>query len=408
MKLGIVLFRNHDLRLTDQPALYYASLYCNIVLPLYIYSNPQSEVESLGSNQRARASEVFTIEAIKSLRNDLKKKGSTLILRKIETYNAEGLVDSIMHLLRELNFGGDVNMFMNTKYEPKARSIDEYIVKYLQTKEIKVHTYNANLLYDPHVVSLTMTGNKWTGHWGTLMPFVNTCRKIGSPLKPLGKSENLSLPVELKKSIENLNEEPLVDANFKIWADKIKESWIITEEQAEISMYKFLREGGLANYETERSRVDKEDSVSRLSPYLRHGLLSPRTLYWAIEEAAYTKEQKKTFGRRLLWRDLAYFQLSTFPEMASKSIRTHYDFQQWAEPEQSYVYAWQRGQTGYPMVDAAMRELYATGWMHQSMRMVVASFLVEFMGIDWRYGFQWFHDTLVDADVAINSMMWQK
>ena len=92
--------------------------------------------------------------------------------------------------------------------------------------------------------------------------------------------------------------------------------------------------------------------------------------------------------------------------MSSKSIRAHYDAQKWNSLE--HLKAWQQGKTGYPMVDAAMRELYATGWMHQSMRMVVASFLVEFLGIDWRHGFQWFHDKLVDADVAINAMMWQK
>ena len=406
MKLGIVLFRNHDLRLADQPALYNAALYCAMVLPLYIHSNPQSEMECLGASTRARASEVFMSEAIKSLRTQLISKGSTLVSKCIDAYTAEALVETIEGLIGGLNHNGDVEVFMNTRFEPKARILDTYIIESLQLKGMKVNTYNANLLYDPQDVSLTLTGGKWTGHWGTLMPFLNTCKKIGLPPKPLGTPENLALPEDFKADVESQSQEPVVDASMELWAKKIKDSWIVTESQAEVLMLHFLHNGGLANYESQRSRVDKENSVSHLSPYLRHGLLSPRALYWGIEEAPFTKEQKKTFGRRLHWRDLAYYQLTTFPEMSSKSIRSHYDTQRWNAPEN--VKAWQQGQTGYPMVDAAMRELHATGWMHQSMRMVVASFLVEFMGLDWRYGFKWFHDTLVDADVAINSMMWQK
>ena len=170
----------------------------------------------------------------------------------------------------------------------------------------------------------------------------------------------------------------------------------------------FVREG-VGRYERDRARVDIPLASSRLSPYLKHGLLSPRALYWAVEDEAKrlnVGREWKTFRHRLLWRELAYFQLKTFPDMPTVGIRTHYDQQRWTGNLEA-VKAWQRGRTGYPLVDAAMRELWATGWIQQNMRMVVASFLVEFMGEDWRHGMRWFHDTLVDNDLAINSMMWQ-
>ena len=404
-----MLFRLHDLRLVDNPALHECANRCAFTVPVYIYANPKSEMESLGSSQRARASEVWVREAVSSLRLQLQSEGSYLITRCIDGYCAKGIIETMSYLSKYLSVDcvDEFELYMNTRFEPKARVVDDMVASGLQSLGINVYTYNASLLYDPQAISLALTGNHWTGHWGTLMPFLNTCRKLGPPPKPLPFPPNLVLPESMKTKVLTLCEQPLVDENFHLWAEKIRNSWTITTAQAEINMKHFLVEGGLANYETQRSRVDKEDSVSRLSPYLRHGMLSPRVLFWAVENAGFTKEQKKTFGRRLFWRDLAYYQLSAFPDMSEKSIRSHYDTQEWID-NPSHLKAWQRGQTGYPMVDAAMRELYATGWIHQSMRMVVASFLIEFMGIDWRNGFRWFHDSLVDADVAINAMMWQK
>ena len=126
------------------------------------------------------------------------------------------------------------------------------------------------------------------------------------------------------------------------------------------------------------------------------GQLSPRALHFAVRDAGLPREQVKTFARRLHWRDLASFHLSVFPEMPWRPIRAHYASHEWSG-DASALRAWQRGNTGFPMVDAGMRCLYATGWMHQSVRMVVASFLIEYLGISWVDGARWFHDTLVDA-----------
>lgn len=122
-----------------------------------------------------------------------------------------------------------------------------------------------------------------------------------------------------------------------------------------------------------------------------------------------TYDKLKTFSRRLFWRDLSYYQLYCFPNMRYQCIRSHYEDMEWVggEEEKHLLQAWKWGKTGFPIVDAAMRELYQTGWMTQSVRMVVASFLVEYLRVSWTKGCEWFHYTLVDADPAINAMMWQ-
>ena len=128
-------------------------------------------------------------------------------------------------------------------------------------------------------------------------------------------------------------------------------------------------------------------------------------MYHQLKEAN-AKEVSKTFWRRLVWRDLAYWQLWLFPRMRNHAIRAHYAGMEWRD-DPALLKAWQRGVTGYPLVDAGMRELWATGWMHQNIRMVVAVFLTEICSISWVEGERWFHETLVDADLAINAMMWQ-
>ena len=151
-------------------------------------------------------------------------------------------------------------------------------------------------------------------------------------------------------------------------------------------------------------------SASRLSPYLRFGQLSPRRLAAAAAAAAggASASSARAFTRRLTWRDLAYWQLARFPALTHAPLRRCLEAQAWAPQPQraARLAAWRRGATGYPLVDAAMRELYATGWMQQSYRMVAASFLVRCLRVPWTEGLAWFHDTLLDADAAINSMMW--
>lgn len=196
------------------------------------------------------------------------------------------------------------------------------------------------------------------------------------------------------------------------WDLPIRKQWFpMSEVHAQELLLLFMNQEqtGLKEYESQRSRADLERATSRLSVHLRLGTLSPYELYHHTENSSLSREEKKTFSRRLIWRDLAYFQLHTFPFMRERCIRQHYEHTEWVtgDEEKRRLTAWQTGQTGYPIVDAAMRELWSTGWMTQSVRMVAASFLVEYLRVNWTKGAEWFHYTLVDADSAINSMMWQ-
>eukprot|EP00466_Bigelowiella_natans_P021005 jgi/Bigna1/71918/fgenesh1_pg.17_\ len=174
----------------------------------------------------------------------------------------------------------------------------------------------------------------------------------------------------------------------------------------------FFLDEKLPFYDKKQSNADVRESdarfaspVSTLSPFLRWGQISANSVYWAVKDTQsnqdrpVSKADVKSFVRRLYWRDLAYFQLMTFPHMVRDPIRTHYNNHPWPNAKNTTLLRrWQRGQTGFPMVDAAMRELWYTGWMPQSLRMLVASFLVEYLGISWKEGHAWFHETLVDQD----------
>lgn len=278
---------------------------------------------------------------------------------------------------------------------------------------ITVTQLQSSLLYDPENISLSKGFHG--GHWGTLMPFLKNCKKNhGEPARPTPAHETFRL-------LENVNSlskwpasVPIDDLSLAVisghqkWDKPIRERFPMNEDAARECLDVFFGKG-LGFYEQERSRADKEYATSKLSAHLRIGTLSPNDLYWRTEDSQYGYDELKTFSRRLFWRELAYYQLSCFPEMRRQPIREHYQHTKWVtgDDEKKRFEAWKLGKTGYPIVDAGMRELYATGWMTQSVRMVVASFLVDYLRVNWVKGCEWFHYTLVDADSAINAMMWQ-
>uniref|UniRef100_A0A7S4Q6T9 Cryptochrome/DNA photolyase FAD-binding domain-containing protein n=1 Tax=Alexandrium monilatum TaxID=311494 RepID=A0A7S4Q6T9_9DINO len=223
--------------------------------------------------------------------------------------------------------------------------------------------------------------------------------------------ERLSAPAFAVRSepIDRLGLDSGVSPGGEDWGASIRKAWGDISETAALRQLESYvqRKDGLHLYEKQRSRADLERNPnSKLSAYVRWGQISPHDIFWSVQDAGLPREETKTFGRRLFWRDLAYFQLHHFPEMRRRAIRAHYDAARWCT-DKALLRLWQRGRTGYPLVDAAMRELRATGWVQQNVRMVAASFLTEFLNISWTEGAKWYEDELVDADHAINSMMWQ-
>ena len=304
-------------------------------------------------------------------------------------------------------------VFWNRECTPEGKARELYRKDILRKEGIEVFESQSSLLYDPYAIDLTSGFNK--GHFGTLMPFLNYCKKqFGEPHRPTPYHETFRL-LEATRFPDLMGATHSVDkldlaviTGTQKWDEPIRQRFRINEQAAHDAMDTFVR-SGLKKYERERSRADMMGATSELSPHLRIGTLSPNHLYWRIEDSGLSNDMLKTFSRRLFWRDLAYYQLSCFPNMRDHCIRSHYEEMEWvsgAEEERRFN-AWKWGRTGFPIVDAAMRELYATGWMTQSIRMVAASFLVEYLRVNWTRGCSWFHYTLADSDSAINSMMWQ-
>lgn len=397
-KPAIILFGSHDVRIHDNVAFYLATFHANVI-PVFLWNRKEQ-----GKWGVTGALEVVLKDALSNLDNKLQTHNLRLVCRNTD--------DSSKELLKLCQESGTGTVYLNKEHTTESRKKEHHYKEVLGKYDVELIECQSSLLYDPNHVSLLPGFHG--GHWGTLMPFLKACKKqLGEPRRPIQKLETNSLleSVQGPESwpISTPCEEFLVLIQGKDkWDMPIKERFPMSEEHALNNLRTFF-EDGFDRYEKERSRADIECSTSKLSAHMRIGTLSPNELYYKIEDSDLSDDKKKTFSRRLFWRDLAYFQLLNFPCMRELSIRTHYDATEWVTgvDEEKRLNAWKRGQTGYPLVDAGMRELYATGWLTQSVRMVVASFLTEYLRINWTKGCEWFHYTLVDADSAINAMMWQ-
>lgn len=398
----IVLFGSHDVRLHDNHCVEYGSFH-STVIPVFLWNeNEQGQWGVSGAMQ------VILKAALTSLDERLKDNGMQLICRS--TCTNDDSTDELLQLCKET--GASV-VYCNIEHTPEDLARLEERSEVLSEYGVQLVRCNSSLLYNPAELNLGTGFNG--GHFATLMPFLKACKKqLGHPNKPLTREESSALLTKIKgprKWPAGCEVEDLPLATIKgreRWDRPILDRFPMNEESAKNLLDQFM-DKGLNRYESERSRADLEGSTSQLSAHLRVGTLSPYELYWATEQSKLSYDEKKTFSRRLFWRDLAYFQLKYFPFMREKSIRQHYEDTKWVEQEEGNrrFEAWKKGRTGYPLVDAGMRELWATGWMTQSVRMVCASFLVEYLRVNWTRGAEWFHYTLVDADSAINSMMWQ-
>ena len=399
-KPAIVLFGSHDVRIHDNEAFQLASFH-ESVIPVFLWCpNDQGKWGVIG------AAEVVLKDALKSLDSTLTANGLKLICRS---------TDSFQHELSQLCMECDaITIYWNKEHTTESRIREQQCKATLESIGVQAIECQSSLLYDPTVLDLK--GGFNGGHWGTLMPFLKACQKqLGPPRRPILRHETFALlqSVQGPKSWPDLTRVDNLDNFAQItgrdrWDEPILARFPMNEEEGLKTMNEFMK-NGFERYEKERSRADINTATSRLSVHLRIGTVSPNEFYYKIEDSGLDYSDRRTISRRLFWRDLAYYQLLNFPKMREISIRTHYDKTEWAtgEEETKRFEAWKKGQTGYPLVDAGMRELWATGWMTQSVRMVVASFLTEYLRVNWVKGCEWFHYTLADADSAINSMMWQ-
>jgi deoxyribodipyrimidine photo-lyase len=376
---SLVWFRD-DLRLADNPALRAAVDRGEKVVALYILDEESPGIRPLGG-----AARWWLHHSLASLSERLAERGATLVLRR-------GPADRV---LREtVADAGATAVFWNRRYAGPERSVDAGLKAALRADGVEVASFAASLLFEPWTVT-TGAGT----HFSVFTPFWRACLAIPAPRAPLPEPDRIDGAGGGAAS-DTLAEWGLLPTRPD-WAAGLRETWEPGEPAAHARLRSFLQ-SDLDRYDHGRD-VPSADATSRLSPALRWGEISPHTIW---HETVATGRGAK-FLSEVGWREFAWHTLYHFPDLATKNLRPEFDAFPWPTLKTSHLDAWQRGQTGVPLVDAGMRELWHTGYMHNRVRMVAASFLIKNLLIDWRRGEEWFWDTLVDADSASNPFSWQ-
>ncbi|MEH3159639.1 MAG: deoxyribodipyrimidine photo-lyase [Sphingomonas taxi] len=368
-----LLWLRQDLRLHDQPALA-AAAQAGPVIPVYILDDDAPGPWAIGGAQRW-----WLHHSLAALDHDLSAKGSRLILRRGET------VATLRALLEET---GATGVHAIRHYEPWWRNAEAALDDCLT-------------LYDGN--HLARIEEVVTGGGTPFKVFSSFWRALHAhlpPPAPLPVPHTIAAPSPWPKS-DRLADWELLPTSPD-WATRFAEDWTPGEAEALAKAKHWQQE--VAHYERRRN-LPAEEGTSRLSPHLHHGEVSPRTVYHALGHSA----EAAAFMRELAWRDFTAGVLLALPDYGDTNGRPRYDALPWRKDAAAKrdLAAWQRGHTGYPIVDAGMRQLWATGWMHNRVRMIAASFLVKHLLIDWREGERWFWDCLVDADYGNNAVNWQ-
>jgi deoxyribodipyrimidine photo-lyase len=372
-----LLWFRQDLRLADNPALEAALKREEPIIPVFIWHPAEEAPWEPGA-----ASRWWLDESLRALDAELRKRQSRLII-------AQGPTLSVFKkLLKETHAQ---NIFWNRRYEPAVIERDKELKTRLRQEGITVESFNSALLFEPWNIK-NLSGKPFqvfTPFWRSCLNQLVPPRLTSAPkILPSPKTWPGSLP------LKTLGLEPKMN-----WADGFKKDWKPGEEGAQAQLRHFVK-NALANYDQGRDRPDQR-GTSRLSPHLHFGEVGPRQIWHAAQGAGGSR-----YVREIGWREFAYHLLFHFPQTTEKPLRTHFEKFHW-QKNARHLQAWQKGQTGYPLVDAGMRELWTTGWMHNRVRMVVGSFLVKHLRLHWIEGVRWFWDTLVDADLANNTLGWQ-
>jgi deoxyribodipyrimidine photo-lyase len=374
-----LLWFRQDLRLADNPALIAAADRKSLIVAVYVLDD-----DAPGKWKMGGASRWWLHHSLKSLMADLKRLGIPLVLRRGSAKTV------IPELATEI---GASAVFWNRCYEPFAVARDTKIKSALTNAGVAVESFGATLISEPWTVK-TQSGTPFR----VFTPFWNAVHKDRQPAKPQGAPKYAQAPQQVPS--DDLDAWHLLPTRPN-WAAGFDEDWKPGEAGAQRQLETFI-EDALRDYPTTRNLPGTE-GVSRLSPYLHWGEISVRQVWHAIDLHA---GGDRAYLRELVWRDFAYQLLWQFPGLPEKPFHEEFQAFPWRS-DANALKAWQMGQTGYPLVDAGMRQLWATGWMHNRVRMVVASFLVKHLMLPWAAGEDWFWDCLVDADLANNAMNWQ-
>lgn len=375
-KVAICWFRQ-DLRLADNPALMRASGH-DKVLPIYILDDISSGDYAMGG-----ASRLWLHYSLQSLNQS--------IGQHLSIYRGDARL--IIHALLE-RFDVEA-IYWNRCYEPWRLERDSSIKAHLKSIGVYVETFNASLLWEPWNIK------KDDGSiYKVFTPFYRKgCMHAEAPRFPLAKPEGVRyVRDQSQEGIDSLDLLPK-----ERWGETVKDHWNMGEYDAHLCLKSFFKEG-IYDYKEGRNFPAKP-FVSQLSPRLHFGEVSPNQVWYSVRELGSDKNIDH-FCSELGWREFSYSQLYHNPHLPVENLQSKFDDFPWVE-NASYLQAWQKGNTGIPMVDAGMRQLWNTGYMHNRVRMIVGSFLVKNLRLHWHHGERWFWDTLLDADLASNSASWQ-
>ena len=376
MNPSSIVWLRRDLRLADQAA-FAAACAAGPVIPVYVLDDETPRHRRMGG-----ASRWWLHHSLASLEAELRKAGSRLILRR-------GRCEDVLAALAAETGARKVHALHH--YEPWWRNAERGVARVLD-----LHLHHGNYLVPPGTV-LTGSGTPFKIY----TPFWRALTARMPPALPVPAPQQVPAPLHWPQS-DCLDDWGLLPAKPD-WAGGMRAEWTPGEAGALARLASFAQIA--AQYEARRN-LPSRAGTSRLSPHLHFGEISPATIWHSVARAGGSVDK---FLGEIGWRDYAQNVILQLPDYGSRNAREGFDAFPWregAEADADFV-AWTKGRTGYPIVDAGMRELWATGWMHNRVRMIVASFLIKHLLIDWRRGEQWFWDTLVDADYGSNAVNWQ-
>lgn len=378
---ALVWFRN-DLRLQDQPALH-AAMAAGKIIALFVLDD-----EAAGEWAWGGASRWWLHHSLASLDADLRARGGRLVLRRGDA----------RRIVPEVAAAAQVDqVHAGRAHEPWLRAVDKDVAGQLKSRNIRFHRHLSALLLPPESIK-----TKAGGDYGVYTPFSRACFEVLTPAPLLPSPTRIEAAADLGS--DRLEDWGLLPQRPD-WAAGLRASWQPGEAGARQLLVRFV-DGAIDEYD-QRRNLPADRGTSALSPHLHWGEISPRAVWAAaVEKSQMRGVGLQTFLKELLWREFAAYLLWHHPDMAETPMKPAFAAFPWRDSPQD-LRAWQRGQTGVPIVDAGMRQLWQTGWMHNRVRMIVASFLVKHLLLPWQLGEKWFWDTLVDADLASNAASWQ-
>jgi len=381
-----VLWYRQDLRVSDHDALL-AACARGAVVPVFVW-HPQGE----GAWPMGGAQRWWLDGSLRALDGELRSRGSRLLIR---------VGDPAVELASVAKSVGAATVLCSRRYEPAAMRDEERVADALEREGIRLERLGSTLLFDPFAIR-SGSGTPYK----VFTPFWRACLASQAPSRPQSAPSRIPAPAAWPDGtgIDSLALRPSIP-----WDAGMREAWRPGEVAGRARLATFVA-GAVGEYAASRD-VPGVDGTSMLSPYLHFGEVSPREAWHAAGDALKSRgsdfvANAEKFRAELGWRDFGSHVLANFPRTAEDPLRIEFRRFPWRS-DAAQLRAWQRGRTGYPFVDAGMRQLWRTGWMHNRVRMVVASFLTKHLRMDWMHGARWFWDTLVDADLGSNTLGWQ-